>query len=397
MESKNGCQLLLESFEDLEDPRSAQRVKYPLNEIVFLAVTAVISGANEWEEIVDFGQEKLEWLRKYLKYEQGIPAHDTINRVIGMINYRAFEKCFLSWATLSISLPGGVVINLDGKKLRSSATKREQQTAHAQGGKSAVHLVEAWCGAFQMCLAQYKVANKSNEIAAIPVILNWLEIEGCIITIDAIGCQRSIAEQIQGKKADYILALKENQEGLYLGVAEAFDNLAPELAAERYDEQNEQGHGRKEKRICRTIPAQELPDWTFSGKWAGLKQVVEVYAERTVLASGEYSTEKRYYISSLNCDATRFNQLIRGHWAIENQLHWAMDVQFGEDASRKRSRNAAENFALIRRIGLNLLKGYAEKISIGRKMNKCAISDEYREKVIETTRSKELGGRPPDT
>jgi len=397
MESKNGCHLLVESFESLEDPRSAQRVKYPLIEIIFLAVTAVISGANEWEEIVDFGQEKLEWLRRYLKYENGIPAHDTINRVIGMINYRAFEKCFMSWATLSIILPGGVVINLDGKKLRSSATKREQQTAHAQGGKSAVHLVEAWCGAFQMCLAQHKVANKTNEIVAIPIILDWLEIEGCIITIDAIGCQRSIAEKIQGKKADYILALKENQEGLYLGVAGAFDNLGVESEKMRYYEQSEQGHGRIEKRVCRTIPVQELPEWALAGKWAGLKQVVEVYAERTVTASGEFSTEKRYYISSLDCDAMRFNQLIRGHWAIENQLHWAMDVQFGEDASRKRSRNAAENFALIRRIGLNLLKGYAEKISVGRKMNKCAISDTYREKVIGAARSKELGGLPPDT
>jgi len=397
MESKNGCHLLLESFESLEDPRSAQRVKYPLIEIIFLAVTSVISGANEWEEIVDFGQEKLEWLRRYLKYENGIPAHDTINRVIGMINYRAFEKCFLSWATMSINLPGGVVINLDGKKLRSSATKREQQTAHAQGGKSAVHLVEAWCGAFQMCLAQHKVANKTNEIVAIPIILDWLEIEGCIITIDAMGCQRSIAEKIQGKKADYILALKENQEGLYLGVTGVFDSLGAESEKTRYYEQSEQGHGRMEKRVCRTIPVQELPEWALVGKWAGLKQVVEVYAERTVIASGEFSTEKRYYISSLDCDAMRFNQLIRGHWAIENQLHWAMDVQFGEDASRKRSRNAAENFALIRRIGLNLLKGYAEKISVGRKMNKCAISDAYREKVIETARSKEMGGPSPDT
>lgn len=214
-----------------------------------MAVTAVISGANEWEEIVDFGQEKLGRLRRYLKYENGIAAHDTINRVIGMINYRAFEKCFLSWATLSISLPGGVVINLDGKKLRSSATKREQQTAHAEGGKSAVHLAEAWCGALQMCLAQYKVASKTNEIVAIPIIFDWLEIEGSIITIDAIGCQRSIAEKIQGKKADYILALKENQEGLYLGVAEAFDNLGSELAKTRYDELTEQGHGRIEKRV----------------------------------------------------------------------------------------------------------------------------------------------------
>lgn len=215
METKNGCHLLIASFETLCDPRSAQRVRYPLMEIIFLTVTAVISGAREWEEIVDFGLEKLDWLRRYLNFENGIPSHDTVNRTIGLIDYRAFEKCFLNWTNMSISLPQGVLTNLDGKKLRSSATKLEQQTPHAKGGKSAVHIVEAWCGEFQMCLAQYKVANKSNEIKAIPVILDWLEVEGCIISIDAIGYQYTIAEKIFEKKADYILALKENQENLY--------------------------------------------------------------------------------------------------------------------------------------------------------------------------------------
>jgi len=397
MESENSCNLLVGAFESLEDPRSAQRVKYPLIEILFLTVTAVISGAREWEEIVDFGQEKLDWLRRYLEYKDGIPAHDTVNRVIGLIDHRAFEKSFLGWAAMSIIIPGGVVINLDGKKLRSSATKVEQQTPHAKGGKSAVHIVEAWCGAFQMCLAQYRVADKSNEIKAIPVILDWLEIESCIITIDAMGCQRTIAEKIRSKKADYILALKANQEGLYLGVAEAFDTPGLEIPEAHYNEQSGKGHGRIEKRVCRVLPLQKLPEWTLAEEWTDLNHAVEIQAERTVTATGETSTEKRYYISSLNCNAEQFNQLIRGHWAIENQLHWSMDVHFGEDASRKRTRNAAENFALIGRIGLNLLKGYPEKISVGRKINKCAISDSYREKVIEKARGKELSKQPPDT
>ena len=398
MDEKDNCCLhLVSAFAALPDPRDADRAKYPLIEIVFLTVVATISGAVEWEEIVDFGDEKLSWLRKYLKYENGIPSHDTINRVIGMIEYRSFEECFLRWANMGIVLPHGVEINIDGKKLRSSATKKEQQTAHVKGGKSAVHLVEAWCSAFQMCLAQYKVADKSNEITAIPVILDWLELSGCIVTIDAMGCQRSIAGKVRSKGADYVLALKENQEGLYLAVTAAFDNLGSQLEASRIDEQAEIGHGRREKRKCRTIPARELPDWALAENWEGMKQVVEVEAERTVVASGESGTEKRYYITSLDCPASRMNQLVRGHWSIENQLHWSMDVQFGEDASRKRSRNSAANFALIRRIGLNLLKSYPEKISIGRKITKCAISDDYRGKIIEAAKLREIEKAEPNT
>lgn len=397
METKNGCHHLIASFEALDDPRSAQHVRYPLMEIIFLTVTAVISGAREWEEIVDFGQVKLEWLRQYLDFSNGIPSHDTVNRTIGLIDYRAFEKCFLNWATMTIRLPQGVLINLDGKKLRSSATKLEQQTAHAKGGKSAAHIVEAWCGELQLCLAQCKVANKSNEIIAIPIILDWLEVEGCIISIDAIGCQYGIAEKIFDKKADYILALKENQENLYKEVTKAFEERTAQMPDAYCDEQSNKGHGRIEKRICRVITAPDLEKRELTDKWKGLQHVVEISSERVVMATGEITAEKRYYISSLNCDAKCFNKLIRGHWAIENQLHWTMDVVFGEDASRKRTRNAAENFALIGRIGLNMLKGYADKVSIGRKMNKCAISDSYREKILETALNKKMASEPPHT
>lgn len=397
MEQNKDYGQLIEALDELDDPRSAQRVRYPLVEIVFLTVVAVLSGSSDWEEIVDFGQEKLGWLRGHLPYANGIPAHDTINRVMGMIDCRAFERIFLSWATMGIRLSEGVVINLDGKKLRSSATKLEQQTAHVDGGKSAVHVVEAWCSEHEMCLAQYKVANKSNEIKAIPVLLDWLEIKGSIVTIDAMGCQRDIATKIRSKEADYVFGLKANQEGLFLGVSEAFDALGANISGTCLDHREEKGHGRQEKRTCRTLPIGSLPEWTLADEWTGMKCAIEIQSERLVIASGQVSKEKRYYISSLDCGAVRFNQIIRGHWAIENQLHWAMDVQFGEDASTKRSRNSAENFALIRRIALNMLKTYPEKISVGRKMSKCAISDTYRQTIIEFARTRESSEMPPDT
>lgn len=382
MESKNGCEALIFSFEGLEDARGGPSIQYPLIEIIFLTVCSVLSGFSDWDEIVDFGKEKLGWLRQYLPYKNGIASHDTLNRVMGMIDARAFERCFVDWARMRIELPKGVVINLDGKRLRSSATKQEQQTAHKNGGKSAVHLVEAWCGAFQMCLAQYQTADKSNEITAIPVILDWLELKGSVVTIDAMGCQRSIASKIVDKEADYILALKENQEGLFLAVAEAFDFVAIDEGSPDFFERAERGHGRIEKRTCRVLSVDKVPWWGDATEWKGLRSVIEINSERTILASNQRQTEKRYYISSLQSGAADLCQKIREHWQIENQLHWTMDVVLGEDESRKRSRNSAQNFGLVRRIALNILKNHPEKISVNRKMNKCAMSDAYRETLL---------------
>jgi predicted transposase YbfD/YdcC len=387
MDKKNGLDRLITSFSDIQDPRGGYSIEYPLNEILFLTICSVLSGFSEWDEVVDFGKEKIGWLQGYLPYKNGIPSHDTLNRVMGMINYRSFEESFMNWATMDLKLPKGVLINIDGKKLRSSASKMEQQTPHNAGGKSAVHLVEAWCGALQMCLAQYKTADKSNEITAIPVILDWLEIGGCIITIDAMGCQRTIATKIVEKKADYILALKANQEGLHLAVIEAFKSIESGM---EYNEQAEIGHGRKEKRICRVMSVSMIPK-IFEEEWTGLKSIVEISSEREILSTKKIESETRYYISSLLENSESFNQKIREHWQIENQLHWTMDVVFKEDASRKRSKNSSQNFALIRRMVLNMLKNNPEKISVNRKMNKCAMSDSYREKML-----KEIIGRNAD-
>jgi predicted transposase YbfD/YdcC len=348
---------------------------------LFLNISAVLSGFEEWEEIADFGEEKLDWLRKYLPYANGIPSHDTINRVTSLIDYRSFEKCFINWATMDIKLPQGTVISLDGKKLRGSATKKEQQTAHAQGGKSSIHLVHAWCHELQLCLAQYKTDTKSNEITAIPEILDFLEISGCIITIDAMGCQKTIAEQIIDKEADYIFGLKDNQEALSLAVFTAFDEHG-KYAEGSKSAQAGKNHGREESRTCRVLPAEMLPNWAQTEDWKGLKSVIEIQAQRTILASGVIENETRYYISSLVVNASAFNVLIRSHWNIENQLHWSLDVIFGEDQSRKRIRNVAQNFAMIRKMALNLLKSQPEKISVNRKRNRCALSDQYREKTL---------------
>jgi predicted transposase YbfD/YdcC len=372
---------IIEIFRPVPDPRIDRTKRYDLIEIIFLTICAVLSGFETWEEIEDFGNEKLAWLQKYLPYEQGIPSHDTINRVMSMINHKVFEECFINWATHGLILPGGTQISIDGKKLRGSATKKEQQTAYAQGGKQAIHTVHAWCNDLQMCLGQYQVADKANEIIAIPALLDFLELEGTIVTIDAIGCQKEIAAKIREKKADYIFGLKDNQEKLSMGALEAFESR--NIWSQRdYDEQDDKGHGRLEKRICRILPASELPKWAGAEAWPDLRCIVEIQAERIDKASGKIEEEIRYYISSLDVDAETYNKRIRSHWGIENRLHWVLDVEFGEDLSRKRIRNAAQNFSIIRKIALNMVRANTEKISVNRKRNKCALSDDYRAKML---------------
>ena len=370
---------LIDSFASLEDPRIDRKKLYPLMEIVFLSVCAVLSGFEEWDEVVDFGEEKLAWLRKYLPYEHGIPSHDTMNRVISLVDDRAFERCFIDWVEMSISLPQGVVIHLDGKGLGRSATIKQQQAPRSKGGKGAVHVLHAWCSELQVCLGQYKTETKSNEIKAIPALLDMMEISGCLITVDAIGCHKAIVDKILMKEADYLIGLKSNQKSLSLAAFAAFDETIGDLHT---DTQTDQNHGRKEIRNCRVLPSVALPEWGKAADWNGLKTLVEIRSERYVMATGILEKETRYYISSLIGDAVAFNRIVRSHWNIENQLHWSLDVQFGEDDSRKRVRNAAQNFSTIRKIALNLIKANPEKISFNRKRNKCALSDSYREKML---------------
>ena len=335
-----------------------------------------MSGLQEWEEMVDFGELKQEWLRKYRPFVNGIPSHDTLNRVMGLIKHDEFEAFFAVWAAGLAGSLSGKLINIDGKKLRGSVNKLEQQLPKKDGGKSAVHLVEAWCSELNLCLGQVKTEDKSNEITAIPALLDMLELGQSIISIDAMGCQKTIAAKIVEKEADYILALKSNHETLHRNVTQLFEN---KQVVESNAQQNI-GHGRIETRTCRMISAEMLPNAT---DWIGLKNLVEIPSERTEVTTGNTAIEYRYYLTSLDETVVKLNQLVRQHWGIENKLHWAMDVQFGEDSSQKQSNNVPQNLALIRRCVLNLLKSFPENISVNRKISKCAISDDYRQKILD--------------
>jgi predicted transposase YbfD/YdcC len=352
-----------EHFASLPDPRVERTRLHKLSDILFITMAAVLSGCDDWNEIELYGESKEEWLRNYLELPSGIPSHDTFNRVFSLLDPEALRECFLSWVQEVASLTKGEVISIDGKRLCSSGE---------DGKRSFIHLVSAWSESNQMMLGEVKVEEKTNEITAIPTLLSVLELNGCIVTLDAMGCQREIAEVIVDKGADYILAVKGNQGFLLDDLKEAFSEQKP--ASENVT--TEVGHGRIEKRTCRVI---EDTAWICrKEEWKGLQSLVEITSERTSKASGEKQAEVRYYISSLQADAASFNQHIRSHWSIENHLHWTLDVVFGEDQRQKRAGHAAENFALITRIALNLLKADKHsKLSMKNKRHKAAWVNNY--------------------
>ena len=331
----------LEYFAELKDPRVEGRSDHLLEEILLITIAAVLSGADSWNEIEDYGKAKRDWLGSFLRLPGGIPSHDTFNRVFSLLDPAELETCFLHWVSSIAQMTAGEVVAIDGKSLRGTR----------EGGKKAlVHMVSAWANSNNLVLGQQRVDEKSNEITAIPKLLKVLELSGTIVTIDAMGCQKSIAQQILDKEADYILAVKENQLHLLEDMRDSFKMLPPQTTVEDID----CGHGRVETRRCSVLGELSLVDQ--AADWLGLQSLVRIEAERYHKASGKTEREIRYYISSLRPEATRINSAIRQHWGIENKLHWVLDVAFREDASRKRAGNAAQNFSRITRIALNLLK-----------------------------------------
>jgi predicted transposase YbfD/YdcC len=373
---------LLDHLNEVPEPRQSGKIAYPLDEILFLTISAVVSTCSEWDEIVDFGEDKLEWLRLYRPYLNGIPSHDTLNRVMSLIDPIAFEQMFVTWVNRNIKLPEGTLISIDGKKLRSSASKLEQHTAHIDGGKSAVHLVEAWCSDLSLCLSIRQVAEKTNEIKAIPLILKDLDLEGCVVSIDAIGCQKEIVKTIVTCDANYVIGVKDNQPTLASGVEDAFKSYAEHCAGDQYAKESTVDHGRIEERICRVLSAELLPEWVPKHDWAGLNTIIQIQSQRVVMANGYVGQDTRYYISSLRLPADQIATYVRGHWGIENQLHYMLDVFWGEDSSRKRVDNAAANFGTVLRIAHNLVKTHPEKISVKRKRKKADRTDSYREQIL---------------
>lgn len=331
----------LKYFAELKDPRVERTREHLLEEILLIAIAAILSGAGGWNEIENYGKAKSDWLRTFLALPSGIPSHDTFNRVFAALDPQELEKGFVSWVTSIARLTAGEVVAIDGKALRGT---------RKAGNKGIVHLVSAWANTNNLVLAQRKVDDKSNEITAIPKLLAALELSGTVVTIDAMGCQTAIAEKIVDRKANYILAVKENQPLLLDDIQDSFRMLAADSVAEEID----CGHGRVERRTCAVLGDLSLLDKPTN--WKGLCSLVRMQAERFHKASGKTERETRYYISSLQPDAARLNQLIRQHWGIENKLHWVLDVAFGEDHSRKRAGHAAQNFSLLNRIALNLLQ-----------------------------------------
>jgi Transposase len=334
---------ILDFANSLPDFRQAHKIEHLSTDIIFITVAAVICGAEDWEDIEYFGHCKESFFRKYLLLPNGIPSHDTFNRFFSNIDADVMEKQFRIWVKTLCS-ECTKLISIDGKTIRGAKN----------GSKSLFHMVSAFCHANGVSLAQVRTAEKSNEITAIPELLKVLELEGCVVSIDAMGCQSAIANQIIESKADYLLAVKANQSELHRSLEESFrfQKRADVSLAEELDF----GHGRIENRTCYISTDIEYVDIE---KWKNAKTLIKVVSERyNKSQQRQEETTVRYYISSLQADAAQFNTLIRSHWGVENKLHWHLDVSFGEDASRKRTKNSPTNFSVIFKTALTMLKNY---------------------------------------
>ena len=351
-------------FSEVVDPRSEKARLHGLSDILVLSVLAVIAGAEGWEDIEEFGEQRREWLARFLRLPNGIPSHDTISRVFRLLKPGAFQEGFTRWIESLHEELGLKLVAIDGKTLRRSHDRTTM--------KSALHAVCAWSVANHVVLGQQACEEKSNEITAIPELLKRLELQGAVVTIDAMGCQKEIAKQIVGEKGDYVLALKSNHEKLHDAVREHFDQLHEndfESGDCRRRRTRDQGHGRAERRYYHqaAVPVELMP---LTEGWEGLKTIGQVISitER----DGKETSEVRYYLSSLPLGVKRFALAVRGHWGIENSLHWVLDVTFNEDQSRIRKDYGPDNFALLRRFALSLIKRDTSPGSIKRKRKRAA-------------------------
>jgi predicted transposase YbfD/YdcC len=359
-----------EHFKPLKDPRrETKNQHHNFVDILVIAICGAISGANYWTGIAAYGRAKESWFRTFLELPGGIPSHDTFNDVFMKIDPEQFEKCFVSWVSSISTLLPGDVISIDGKTLRRSHDNSDS--------KKSIHMVSAWSTSNAMVLGQFKTHEKSNEITAIPMLLEMLSIEKSLVTIDAMGCQKKIAECILNKGADYLLAVKENQPTLYEEINRLFFDSRETFEKDfsNFTEQTNKGHGRVETRRCwvsNNISALKLD----TSEWKGIKSIVVIESERTV--SESTSVEHRVYISSKKRSAKYFLQATRDHWHVENKLHWVLDVAFREDESRLRKGDGAENFSVLRRIALNLLKKEkTEKTGIETKRLRAGWDNDY--------------------
>ena len=364
---------LLAHLSVIRDPRIDRNKKHDLSEMLFVAVCAAISGAEGWSDIVEFAEAKEDWLRRFVRLENGIPVDDTFARVLSRIAPQALQACLMKWTQALHTRVAGEVIAIDGKTVRRSHDRR-----HHRGP---LHLVRAWATEAGLALGQVATEVKSNEIVAIPVLLRYLELKGAIITIDAMGCQRDIAAQIIEQGGDYVLAVKGNQGSLHDSIVDFFETARVNDfsgVAHTYYEQTDAGHGRVEVRRC--WASEHLEGLAHREQWAGLQSIAMVEGERHI--AGKVSIERRYFITSLPAQAEPIARAVRAHWQVENGCHWVLDMTFREDDSRIRRGDGAENFSTLRHFALNLLKQHAPKLSVRKKRIRAGFSDPFREQLL---------------
>jgi len=355
-------------FCGVPDPRVKGRCSHMLQDILFIALCTLLSNGEDFADMEEFGNQREDWLKKFLELPQGIPTHDTFNRVLQAIDPDCLSKILEQDAQFLIDGVKDKIVSFDGKKMRGVSP-------HSRGNKG-LYILSAWVGEHRLCLGQSKVEDKSNEITAIPNLIDSLDLTGSIVSIDAIGCQTEVAKKIVQAKADYLLAVKKNQGSLYDQVADEFtwkDVL-------QFSEDWEYDHGRYETRKCSIVSANEVLSPDLLDKWTGIKTVVKIEATRTI--NNVSSSQARFYISSQQQEAEFYNRAARGHWSIENQLHWHLDITFKEDANRSRSGNAPQNLNILRKIALHRVAGMTEKLSLQKRRFRASLNLNYLEKIL---------------
>lgn len=358
-------------FKKLKDPRRRHRRIHPLQNILVIALCAVIAGAQDWQEIETFGRKRRQWLKRFLDLSRGVPSHDTFERVFDRLKPQAFQGCFRSWVQAIQEVLRIRHMAIDGKTLRGSGSAK----------LGPLHLVSAWATGQRLSLGQVAVADKSNEITAIPALLELLELKGALVTIDAMGCQKDIAQKVIERGGHYILTVKDNQPHLLEDIHNSLLKAAEaDFAGMEHDtyETQERGHGRDEHRHYTVL--HNIEGLRHKEEWAGLTTIGMCATERTV--AGKTSEDIRYFIGSKKASAKVYGKALRNHWGIENNLHWQLDVNFREDHNRVSKRNAAENLALLRRLTLSLLQAHPAKLSIAKKRFAAALDPDFLEEIL---------------
>lgn len=355
-------------FSPIEDPRVVGRCDHKLIDILFIAFCTLLSNGEDFEDMVEFAEQRIDWLREILELPNGIPSHDTFNRVLQLIKPEEFTKILAVDASFLLESVKGRLISFDGKKIKGVSPKSR--------GNSGLYILSAWVNEARLCIGQKKVDDKSNEITAIPQLIDSLELEGSVVSIDAIGCQIEIADKIIDAKADFLLAVKANQGDLHEEVSDFFNWKDVEAVHDSW----EYDHGRFETRTCRIKSASNVLSPKMRGRWNKVRTVIEIVAERT--EKDIKSSNTRYYISSEEKSAEYYNRIVRGHWGIENHLHWHLDVTFNEDKSRSRKGNAPLNLNSLRKMALQRISRMKDKLSLKKRRYRASMNPEYLYKVL---------------